>query len=111
MFDVRENQSLNITLKASGYPMPVDYNCLDPLGHPLPDEQCHSGQLIFTNIQKIHAGIYQCFASNSVGKTAVNIHLNVLCKSNRRLFFLSRPFFFLLTSKMDQRSFNGKAMN
>ena len=110
MFDVREDHSLNITLQASGYPTPIHYSCLDPLGEPLSDEQCHSGQLTLTNIQKTHAGVYQCFASNTVGKTAMNIHLNVLCKWNQTLLVLSR-FFIRLIAQMDRRSFKGKVMN
>lgn len=71
-----ENQSLDLTLLASAYPLPISYSWLHPTGRQLSNES----QLSLMNIQRTDAGVYRCLASNSLGTTAANFTLKVLGK-------------------------------
>ena len=80
---MKENQSFNITLEASAYPMPINYIWFHPSGRQLLNDQSrifiNQGQLSITNIQKNDLGVYRCIATNAYGSTEVNFTLNVLC--------------------------------
>ena len=84
MIEVKENQWFNITLEATGYPIPITYQWFHPSGRQLTNDELNifvnQGQLAVTNIQRSDSGTYRCAASNLVGSTEVNITLNVLCK-------------------------------
>lgn len=71
-----ENQSLNITLHATAYPLPISYTWFHPTGQQLSNDS----QLSLINIHRNDSGIYRCLASNSLGHTEANFTLNVLCK-------------------------------
>jgi hypothetical protein len=81
--EVKENQSFNITLEASAYPMPITYTWFHPSGRQLFTEQSrifiNQGQLSITTVQKTDLGIYRCIATNAYGTAEVNFTLNVLC--------------------------------
>ncbi|CAF1114272.1 unnamed protein product [Rotaria sordida] len=80
--DVKENQSFNITLEASAYPMPITYTWFHPSGRQLFTDQSrifiNQGHLSLTSVQKSDLGIYRCIATNTYGSTEVNFTLNVL---------------------------------
>ncbi|CAF3700945.1 unnamed protein product [Rotaria socialis] len=80
--DVKENQSLNLTLEASAYPMPITYAWFHPSGRQLFSDQfriyINQGQLSITTIEKSDIGVYRCIATNAIGSTEVNFTLNVL---------------------------------
>lgn len=84
--DVKENQSFNVTLEASAYPMPIIYTWFHPTGRQLFTDQSrifiNQGQLSMTSVQKSDLGMYRCVANNSYGSTEANFTLNVLCKFN-----------------------------
>ena len=81
--DVKENQSFNVTLEASAYPMPITYTWFHPSGKKLLTDQSrifiNQGQLSFTSVKKSDLGVYQCIAKNAYGNTGANFTLNVLC--------------------------------
>ncbi len=81
--EVKENQSFNITLEASAYPMPINYIWFHPSGRQLMNDQLNifvnQGQLSLINVQRKDLGVYRCIASNVIGNTEVNFTLNVLC--------------------------------
>ena len=82
--DVKQNQSLNISLEATAYPMPITYVWYHPTGRQLYTDQSkvfvNQGQLSLMNIQKSDMGVYRCMATNSFGSDSVNFTLNVLCE-------------------------------
>ncbi|CAF1569206.1 unnamed protein product, partial [Adineta ricciae] len=82
LIEVKENQWFNITLEATGYPMPITYKWFHPSGRQLMNDELNifvnQGQLAVTNIQRSDSGTYRCAASNLVGSTEVNVTLNVL---------------------------------
>lgn len=80
---MKANQSFNITLEASAYPMPITYTWFHPSGRQLFTDQMrifiNQGQLSITIVQKGDLGVYRCVATNAYGWTEVNFTLNVLC--------------------------------
>lgn len=83
--DVIANQSFNITLEASAYPMPITYAWFHPSGRQLFTDQTrifiNQGRLSITSVQKTDLGVYRCVATNAYGSAEVNFTLNVLCMS------------------------------
>ncbi len=84
--DVKENQSFNITLEASAYPMPITYTWFHPSGRQLFTDQSrifiNQGQLSIIIVQKSDLGVFRCIATNAYGSDEVNFTLNVLCMYN-----------------------------
>ena len=102
--DVKQNQSFNLTLEASAYPMPITYTWFNPSGRQLFTDQTrifiNQGQLSIITVQKIDLGVYRCVATNPYGNSEVNFTLNVLCmkkffrqkkKTTFFLFFIDGP--------------------
>lgn len=83
--DVIADQSFNITLEASAYPMPITYAWFNPSGRQLFSDQTrifiNQGRLAITAVQKSDLGVYRCVATNAYGSAEVNFTLNVLCMS------------------------------
>lgn len=90
-----ENHSLNLTVLASAYPLPINYSWLHPTGQQLSNDS----QLLLMNIQRTDAGMYRCLASNSLGSTEANFTLKVLGKSHFKRS--NHPSFSLLSWTYD----------
>ena len=76
-----ENQSLNITVLATAYPLPISYIWFHPTGQQLSNDS----QLSLMHIQRNDSGVYRCLATNPLGTTEANFTLNVLCKYHPEL--------------------------
>lgn len=81
-FEMKENQSLNLTLEATAYPMPISYTWYHPSGRQLFTDQSrifiNQGQISIINLQKSDSGVYRVVAGNSYGNSEVNLTVKVL---------------------------------
>lgn len=88
--DAQENQSINITLSAHGFPPDIEYKCFDSLNESIKTFSHRRGEFLLENLQRNQSGTYRCHARNFIGQANIEFQVNVQRSFNlRRKLFIS----------------------
>lgn len=94
----RKGSTVTLECKASGNPVPTIYWFKKDV-YSGPTHLSDSSTLILENVDRHHAGVYQCSADNGVKeRVSMDIQLTILCKCliNRLIFAFSKAYLHLL---------------